>query len=163
MELSLVSILVASFTGALIAGLLVLRASRRAEAFPESLKLFSPTSRTIGGPGNFHSRSRDEVMIFGGNGSLGHVISITFENMGDCDIRLGLRDEITFPSTDIVRTVAPGTTVTVCGYATKIQNWSTHSTVTAKCVGSDSSDSACKYRWRVDSLEFLPSSGPQSH
>ena len=54
-----------------------------AEEFPESLKLFSPTSRTIGGPGNY-TGPRKDLKIFRGNGH--QVISATVENMGTSDL-----------------------------------------------------------------------------
>ncbi len=166
MEAYQISVLVGIFVGVTVAGALLFLARKLTDVFPESLKVFGPTSRTIGGPGNFKGSCKGEIVIF--RGGANHIISVTLENMGSCDIQLELRDQVTFPSTDITATVPPGATMTVCGFAVEHgpsnkAHWSTHSRVTAKCMGSESSDSVCKYRWRIDSLGYIPNKDYVTH
>lgn len=131
--------------------------------FPEAFKVFGPTSRTLGGPGNFTGRCGQQLEIYRGGGN--HVISVTLENMGDCEISLGLRDEIQSTTPEINVAIPPGTTVTRTGTQSTWQSgdggtrWSTHNIVVVTCKPSEAPGAVCRYRWRVDSLGTIPHSG----
>lgn len=124
---------------------LLSRRNAKADEFPESFKIFGPTSRTIGGPGNFKGRCGDELDIFKGPGN--HVISVTLENTGNCDLRLGFHNAFLMPTEDFSTVVPAGATITRCGHVTRFKDGgkpyslSTHDRVSVKCMTSESDQS----------------------
>lgn len=159
MEFALVLQAIALVFLVIAVAVLLRRQKKQAEEFPESLKIFGPTSRTIGGPGNFKGKCGDQLNIFYGPGD--HVISVTLENMGNCDIQLDFQNEFLMPSQDFSATVRAGAAVTRCGHVTRFKDGgkpyslSTHNKVSVKCMVSESDKDTCRYRWRIDVIGHL--------
>lgn len=140
----------------LVAAVMRRRTEFRPEDFPESLKLFSPTSRTIGGPGNY-SGTRKDLTIFRGNGH--HVISVTIENMGTSALWVRVHySQDSHGLNTFQSLVPPGATIAVCGSVFSFGKANQTVTQDSVEVGKKSvpqpvpeeSPPDCKYRWRVD-------------
>jgi hypothetical protein len=101
---------------------------------PESIRVFGPGGRTLGGPGEFTGTGNGLTRtIFIINPV--RLVCATVENTGECRVFLRLEG-----GTDGKREIDPGETETLCSFTEEAK---------VECCGGEESK-ACKYRWRVD-------------
>ncbi|MHA2105913.1 MAG: hypothetical protein ACW981_21005 [Candidatus Hodarchaeales archaeon] len=128
----------------------------------ESIKLFAPTSRTIGGPGNFTGECGQSYEIFKSD-SEEKILCVTIENMGKCDLDVELRNYHTYSSTGTRATstsvyvdIPGGASKTICGKKILVKDLNySHGNVWVRCKSRKNKKDTdfCRYRWRVDVSE----------
>lgn len=115
---------------------------------PESIREFSPTIRTIGGPSIFSSDCfNDPWIIFQGRDN----ICVTIENMGDKAIALYLVGPGHATNMGVFYEIPVGYSKTVCS--------ETDNQVLVRCIayGAKCTTKTCfKFRWRIDDRLMTP-------
>ncbi len=106
---------------------------------PVSPRVFGPSGRTLGGPGEFTGKCNGITRTIFSIGELDRLVCATVENTGQCRVFLRLLGGVTV-SGKIRTDIDPGETETVCNFAERVK---------VECRG-DEEDKECKYRWRVD-------------
>lgn len=111
---------------------------------PESIEVFGPSSRTLGGPGAFTGQCGVTRTLFSIHEP--RLLCATVENRGQCKVELRL-EEGSLSGDKREAEIEPGETETVCNVAQVVK---------VECKGKEE-DMTCKYRWRVDDGDAVSS------